>query len=285
MAVQFHVAHSRVVDGVGALAGGPYYCAQGSVWLAYYNCLTPGAWTPLPATSLLKAETDGLAQSGQIDAASNIAHAKVWLFSGRNDTTLTRDVVQALADFYALYKVKATLVDDKPAGHGMVTDHAGNACPTTKPPFINNCNFDAAAALLGHLLGPLQERTKPSGTLIRFDQKAFGSAEAGMADDGYVYVPDACKAGGCRVHVVFHGCRQNAETLGERFMREAGYDEWAEANRLIVLYPQTTARYFPLFNPRACWDWWGYSSALYHTRSGPQIRAVKGMIDRLAAPK
>ena len=39
MAVQFHVAHSARVLGVGVIAGGPYYCAQGSLRIAYYNCL------------------------------------------------------------------------------------------------------------------------------------------------------------------------------------------------------------------------------------------------------
>jgi hypothetical protein len=57
-----------------------------------------------------------------------------------------------------------------------------------------------------------------------------------------------------------------------------------------VLYPQTVAREswetldgLPVFvyNPRGCWDWWGYTGPLYHTRSGPQIRAVKAMLDRL----
>ena len=37
MAVQFHVAHSSVVAGVGALAAGPYYCARGSLWAASYD--------------------------------------------------------------------------------------------------------------------------------------------------------------------------------------------------------------------------------------------------------
>src|SRR5512143_408122 len=31
MAVQFHVAHSRLIHGAAIFAAGPYYCAQGSV--------------------------------------------------------------------------------------------------------------------------------------------------------------------------------------------------------------------------------------------------------------
>ncbi|HET9044902.1 MAG TPA: hypothetical protein VFN70_17220, partial [Burkholderiales bacterium] len=92
----------------------------------------------------------------------------------------------------------------------------------------------------------------------------------------------------------FHGCRQSVEAIGERFVREAGYNRWADTNRLIVLYPQTISRngwgmaglrWSFVFNPRGCWDWWGYTGNQYMTRSGPQIAAVKAMVDRLAAPR
>ena len=35
------------------------------------------------------------------------------------------------------------------------------------------------------------------------------------------------------------------------------------------------------FNPNGCWDWWGYGSEEYATRRGPQIVAVKAMVDDL----
>ena len=38
----------------------------------------------------------------------------------------------------------------------MVTEGFGNACATSKSPFINDCDFDAAGALLAHLYGPLK---------------------------------------------------------------------------------------------------------------------------------
>ena len=70
---------------------------------------------------------------------------------------------------------------------------------------------------------------------------------------------------------------------GERYVREAGYNRWADTNALIVLYPQAIKRYSPfVFSPRGCWDWWGYSSANYHTKSAPQLRAVMQMLERLA---
>jgi hypothetical protein len=301
MAVQFHVAHSATVKGAAAVAGGPYYCAQGSLWAAYSNCTTPGAWTPLPPLAVLKTRTDLFAKAGNIDSPSNLAPAKVWLFSGTQDRTVVPAVVQALRDFYGVYKATPVFVGDKPAGHAIVTEDAGNPdCGATQPPYINDCDYDAAGELLKHLLGPLEgpldaRAAKESGRLQLFDQNPFVDGKAAaisMADSGYVYLPKACEAERCRVHVVFHGCRQNAAEVGERFAREAGYNRWADSNRIVVLYPQTLARsgwsfsgWNFVWNPRGCWDWWGYTGAQYATKNGPQIRAVKAMLDRLSAPR
>jgi poly(3-hydroxybutyrate) depolymerase len=301
MAVQFHIAHSSMVRGAGALAAGPYYCAQNSVTTAYFNCMTPGSWTPMPGLEQLKVQTDLFARSGSIDPPANLAGARVWLFSGTNDRTVDRSVVDALRGFYALYGPApdaVVLVSDRPAGHAMVTVSAGGACPVTAPPFINDCDYDAAGELLKHLLGPLEPpAAKETGRIVRFDQRAPAGGDAyaiGLADSGYVYVPRACDNGGCRIHVVFHGCRQNVAAIGERFVRESGYNRWADSNRLVILYPQTIARngwgvsgwrWSYVLNPRGCWDWWGYTGQQYPTKQGPQVRAVKAMVDRLASPR
>jgi predicted esterase len=298
MAVQMHLAHSNRVSGAGALAAGPYYCAQGSLWTASNHCMTPGGWTPLPRLELLKSHTDRFARERLIDPTENLAKARVWLFSGSQDRTVQPAVVDGLGGFYSLYKTKFVLVKDKAAGHAMVTENAGSACGKTEPPFINDCDYDAAGELLRHLLGSLAPpAAKEGGRLISFDQKAFVEDNAhafSMADAGYAYIPRICDTERCRVHVVFHGCRQSAAEVGERFVREAGYNRWADSNRLIVLYPQTIARYglgvsgwrwSYVYNPRACWDWWGYTSSRYATKEGPQIRAVLGMVERLGEPR
>lgn len=269
MAVQMHVAHSAMVKGAGVIAGGPYYCAMGSLWTAYYNCMTPGWWTPLPSASTLKGFAERFAAAKRIDPTANLSAARVWLFTGTNDHTVSPAVVRELAAFYALFGVKAALVADKPAGHAMPTADAGNQdCAVTRDPYINDCDYDAAGELLKHLLGPLKPPAKA------------GAADEGALrefDRGFVYVPKDCEKERCRVHVVFHGCRQS----GERFPREAGYNRWAESNRLIVLYPQVEASFW---NPRGCWDWWGYTDSAYPTKEGAQIRAVRAMLERLSAP-
>jgi len=277
MAVQMHVAHSSRIHGAAALAAGPYYCARGSLWTAWGTCMT-GA----PAVS--KAAAEQYARDGSVDPLGNLAKARVWLFSGTQDRTVVPAVVEALARQYGLFGTKPALVRDRPAGHAMVTDNAGAACSATEPPFINDCDYDAAGELLRHLLGALSAPSDtPGGRMVRFDQREFGGTPAiSMAQEGYTYVPRSCESERCRVHVAFHGCRQGAEAIDERFVREAGYNRWADTNRLIVLYPQAVARYAGwTFNPRGCWDWWGYTGRDYATKDAPQIRAVIGMVERL----
>jgi poly(3-hydroxybutyrate) depolymerase len=287
MAVQMQVAHSSRVSGVGALAAGPYYCAQGSLWSALNNCMTPGTWSPLPENQVLRGHVDRLARERQIDPIGNIAAARVWVFSGLQDRTVLTDVVDALRGFYTSFGANVRFVKDQPAGHAMVTEHGGSPCSATRPPFINDCDYDAAGELLRHLLGNLSAAAeKPGGRLLAFDQREFGGGHAiSMADEGYAYVPRACEREPCRVHVAFHGCRQGTHAIGERFVREAGYNRWADSNRLIVLYPQAIARYLWVYNPRGCWDWWGYTGQRYATKEGPQIRAVLAMVERLGAPR
>jgi hypothetical protein len=269
------------------IAGGPYYCAHGSVLAALYNCMTPGWWTPLPRAATLKSETDALAVAGRIDPVRHLAKARAWLFSGTHDRTVYPEVVEGLRVFYAAYGAQVTLVSDKAAGHGMVTETHGNTCGATEPPFIVDCDYDAAGALLNFLLGKLKApAAKEAGRLIRFDQNAYAGGDAGaisMDAGGFVFVPQQCEKGRCRIHVAFHGCRQGVAEIGERFVHEAGYNRWADTNALIVLYPQAIKRYSAsVWNPRGCWDWWGYTGASYPTQSGLQIRAVKAMLDRLS---
>ena len=126
--------------------------------------------------------------------------------------------------------------------------------------------------------------TVATGSVIAFDQSAFLAQPTahGMGSTGYAYVPDACANGArCKLHVAFHGCLQGASRIGETFVRNAGYNRWADANRIVVLYPQATAS-LQQGNGNGCWDWWGYDDAHYMWREGRQVSAVMRMVDRIA---
>ena len=305
MGVQFHVAHSASVKGVGVLAAGPYYCAGGNEWTAYFNCMTPRAFTPLPALSKLQAATGSLEKAGRIDSTKYLAAAKVWIFSGTRDESVFPEVVSALASYYGHYVNAANVrfVRDRPAGHTMPSADPDvmQACEAIESPYINRCidkgtgaPYDAAGALLAHLMGasPAVSATE-TGTLTDFDQREFvngGPHSISLADAGYVYMPAACRTERCRVHVAFHGCRQYAGLVGTAFVRDAGYNRVA----MLTVSSCCTRRRSPVMGGLSTevsssipgvGDWWGYSGADYHTKAAPQIRAVKAMVDRLGQPR
>ena len=300
MAVQFQIAYSHLVRGAGVIAGGPYDCARGSISRALKNCMAAPPDAQPPTVAEQQARIAEAARAHEIDDPANLATHRAWLFSGANDKTVVPPVVDALAGFYATQMPAGALrhVRHPEAGHAMVsaTDPQPNACPTSETPYINRCTgTDVPGALLTHLLGALQPpAAAPAGVLMAFDQRPFFGGkpiDASMDTAGFVYIPPACRAGGCRVHVAFHGCRQGASAIGRRFVEGAGYNVWADTNRLVILYPQATARFGLalgswrwMLNPKGCWDWWGYTGTDYAARGGAQMQGVKAMVDRLLEP-
>jgi hypothetical protein len=235
--------------------------------------------------------TDNWAATASIDATANLGGQKIWLFSGYNDGVVKTPVVDALYAYYQHYVAAGNIYyqDNLNAAHAQITDGYGQSCNTTGGEFINNCGYDAAGNILQHIYGKLQPRN--TGTLssnpIPFDQSAFYNGDItsiGMATIGYIYVPASCQAQqACRIHVALHGCLQNAETIGDHYYANAGYNQWADTNNIIVLYPQTTATLYGGANPKGCWDWWGYNAANYAQQSGDQIAAIRGMLATLTA--
>jgi poly(3-hydroxybutyrate) depolymerase len=284
MAGQFHVAFSETVMGAGIVAGGPYGCAEGQLATALNRCMQTHSGPPDPAHLLERAEE--FAQEGAIDPLAGLADDRVYIFSGTEDLTVTPAVVDATVAFYraaGVAEADIAYVDDVAAGHAFVTESHGSACPTTASPYINDCDYDQAGALLAHIYGDLDPpSTEPASSMIAFDQSAFlaDPSAHGLDPTGHVYVPPSCAQGAtCRVHVAFHGCQQTDALIGDRFRTATGYDRWADANDLIVLYPQAHRTFL---NPNACWDWWGYDDDRHATRNGRQMAAVRAMLDRLA---
>jgi len=141
---------------------------------------------------------------------------------------------------------------------------------------------DAAGALLQHLYGALHKPTTPEGELRAFAQGPFDAAGS-LSPTGYVYIPKACAAKQrCRLHVALHGCKQGEDFVDREFVLHAGFNGWAESNRLIVLYPQVGRSLALPLNPNGCWDWWGYAGLDYATRDGAQLKAIRAMVRAIA---
>ncbi|WKB52474.1 extracellular catalytic domain type 2 short-chain-length polyhydroxyalkanoate depolymerase [Eleftheria terrae] len=279
MAVQLLVAYSGTFSGAAVIAAGPYDCAEGNVEHASRRCLGHGGEIPVERLAAL---TRARAAAGSIDPLSALARARVYLFSGRRDSVVPTAVTDALQR-YLLHFLPATALryrKDIDSEHGMVTDGHGSACGHKGSPYINDCAFDLAGELLAFLYGPLQPRNEGPlrGRFVSFDQPAW-PRDHGLAPSGRLFVPADCERAGahCRLHLAFHGCGQNVARLGERYVRETGYNRWADTNHIVVLYPQTGAT-----APNGCWDWYGYSGQEHALRSGPQMAAVHGFVERLA---
>ncbi len=242
------------------------------------------AWG-VPNAALLADKAKERAADGEIDATAAVLTDRVYLFSGTNDRTVYPSIVASAAEFYRRLGVpdqNIRFVSDMPAGHAFVTEAAGASCSTSVEPYIVDCDYDQARDLLTHLLGKVADPAPAAqGQYVAFDQRPFGGDRnrSGLADTGVVYIPETCRGGGCRVHVAFHGCSQNRETVGDAFVEQTGFARLADTNRLVVLYPQTVATGS---NPQGCWDWWGYTGGDFLTREAPQIRAVAAMLDRLS---
>jgi poly(3-hydroxybutyrate) depolymerase len=297
MAGQIEVAHSKHVIGAGIVAGGPFACAETAssqlfpywplvLWQntmqAAHACMQVG-WGVPDADALVKRAKE-FAQDGKIDPLSGLVDDKVYLFSGNDDKTVLRPVVEAAKRFYAAAGVpdeSVTLIEEK-GGHAFQTETEGTACGLSDPPFVSDCDYDQAKAILERIYGPLAPPSPgPTGQFLVFDQSVFDKTPPnGLAQEGVVYVPPDCASHpGCRLHIALHGCDQARETVGDAYIKESGFARWADGNRIVVLFPQVTGS---LVNPHGCFDWWGYTGLDYLGKDAPQIAAIWAMAERLA---
>jgi len=107
MTVQFQVAHSSIVKGVGVVAGGPFNCSQADVMRAVASCSCTGEPTvpcAVTATSAdvpsLVADTKKMADTGLVDPAEHLARQRILTVSGAKDTLVPPAIAEQLSAFY-----------------------------------------------------------------------------------------------------------------------------------------------------------------------------------------
>jgi len=325
MAVQLHLAHSSHFVGLGIIAGGPYRCvesfrdaaniAEDAYALnAIYICMTPLTAQTGPRAKRLADLARQTAAAGKIDPIENLAGDRLYIFTGALDPVVNSLVVRSTRDFYLDLGVPAAqikFIDTVPAGHSIITDNIEDSpLAATQPPYINNGGFMQSHDILRHIYGDLKPPFPyPTGQLIRFKQSEFINRDASfasMAEFGYVYVPRAVQQGETArgVHIALHGSQQGYNyvnlvgglpdtafqpAFGNRYMTTTGYNQIADSNNLIVLYPQAAADDGnQAQNPEGSWDWWGYSSPNprhpdYYSKDAVQIRAIYNMLEQLCS--
>lgn len=299
MAQQLHMAYSDTFSAAAIIAGGPFYCAENNVGIALTRCMKPNEGNH-PNVEGLQAITDYFAARGDIAALHNLTNDRVWIFSSIEDSVVYQPVSDSLYAYYAdfLKPNNIRYVNTVHGEHSMPTDDFGYPCDylgasgNPEDHFINNCGYDAAGQLLAYSYKRIKKpkNTILSGRFIQFDQSHYlaDPATHGLAQYGYAYIPEQCEVNAkgkgrkCKLHVALHGCLQSADRIGRTFVDHAGYNDWADRNAIVMLYPQATSS-IEQGNGNGCWDWWGYDDNDYAKRWGNQMVAVKRMIERVSA--
>lgn len=304
MAVQYQIAYSKDISAAAIIAGGPYYCAENNFRNAMGRCTLPKSESEVPSVEYQQKIIKNFADKNLIDDPKNLQDQRIWLFSSKNDKTVYLPVMQYLNNFYNSNikpNNKTEFVISEKAGHAWITTMGKNACETHKVlPHINNCDdLDLAESYLKFFF-PNQvsndkdnpkyntDLQKIKGRFIKFSQKdlqqKYNIQNAEMADEGFAFIPTKCESSesiknvACSVHFVLHGCNQNLEISGDKFIYQTGVWRYADKYNLIVVYPitKTSAK-----NPFGCWDWFGYTGENYATKLAPQLQTFDAISKEL----
>lgn len=292
MAAQLGVAYSGTfTKGFGVFAGGPFDCTRNQSYTSCMYNATPAITTP---------EANMTSWSGtNIDNLSNLATRKFYGWYGGQDYTVGANPMNQLKTEVQAKGITATNTSwntTASAGHTFPTNFAGSgdsSCGSTASPYVSNCTYDGAGAVLQWMYGTLNPPTTGTlgGTLINFDQTEFNGGP-GMDTSAYVYVPAACASGSaCKVHVSLHGCVQSHNNIGMTYVNNTYYNNWADSNNIIVIWPQAipdntsraTADSGSLANSNGCWDWLGWYGNNFDQKGGQQMAAIVAMVNRVTS--
>jgi hypothetical protein len=233
----------------------------------------------------LIAKAKEAAEKRLIDPLSTLSRARIYLFQSRADKVVKPEAETKLKEFFLAFTPPKNLREEfsDTAAHGFLTIDHGNECEKQGLPWIQNCARDGAGEILNHLYGKLKAPSvgRPAkGQLLAFDQTAYAAPEAQMLPEGRIYVPNTCANGAhCRLHIALHGCKMSTSYVQEEFVEMAGYNRWADANDIVILYPQVDKGGK---NPNGCWDWFGYTGPDHALKSGWQIQAIMKMMESIA---
>lgn len=352
LAHQLHVAYSDRIRGAGLVAGGPFGCAAGNTCQAITRCMNV---SEPPATDVLWQKAERLESLGKIATLSNLKQGRVYIARGGHDDTVGAAQTEALLQFYRQAALPPSDIfmacrqgdGCSLAGHALVTPNGPRTCSQHAHPYMNRCADENQPDEILRWVYPAKHPWNPpnahlSGRLIAFEQDQATTVNTRayhLAKVAYLYVPAVCQYQSCPVHIALHGCAQseavlrtndtfiNAHLSGElqennSFVRDAGYNASADANGIIILYPQAEPSGYRIserpifpsskdsllnicatlaaaaspsifgFNPKGCWDWWGYTRQpymgaddIYLTRKAEQMKAIIQMLNRLGQPR
>ncbi len=234
------------------------------------------------------------ASRGKIDDPKNLRRTPVVLFNGRGDEMVYKKVMvethKQLSEYIDADKLSTNF--NTAAGHVWSID--SGRCRCGQCPYgglenlecchVNNCGYDLSGAFMRATYGSrVKPRVAASSQLYWINQWDYwrGGApqNSTVMEWMMAYVPRRCQAspGQCKLHINYHGCVSPGWRPRIMWAQEINLNEYAEANDMIVLYPQAQGSDN---SGEGCWNWEAYvDDADFDTRDGKQL----GMVMRIAA--
>lgn len=258
MADLLYRKYPQAIMGVAIISGGPFNCAS-TFWLPRGLAARTVCSTDISPVVFFGPPRTDLKIFTQQFSSPNVKGDMVFFYYSEIDPIVPMSVTSQLYNLYgsSIPLENIQYVNTIRSGHGMITDRYGESCGSSSVNGINNCGFDLAGEILVGLYGSLRppvESKKES--IVMFDQSQFcDKYEKNMCTFGAVYVPENCRNGSnCKLHIALQGCFRAEEQLqNDAFINYSGFNEWAEANNIIVLYPQVINSSYAI---TGCWDWW-----------------------------
>ena len=216
-----------------------------------------------------------------------------------------KPVSDALRDWYLAFTPAGQIFyrDQLNAGHAQISaacadspDGACNVCAQTGGRFINACPSPASRGALRRRRRrascssmarsgappprPRREGSPSAGAFIPPGAAAapVPPARIAMATPATCMCRRPAAPPACRLHIAFHGCQQDAGSLGHAFATTAGFNEWADAGPHRGALPQARST---LPEPGGQTRWaagtgGGYNDFLCTTRAPAPTPARRG---------
>lgn len=146
------VIFSDHFKGAGILAGGPYDCVNGDVFM-YGTLCTNGDGNIINVETLIQ-RTDTNVKNLKVSNPWFLKQMPIWIFSATGDPTVHHSVVDKTNEYFVKLGSDVEYVNDHPGKHVFPTDLSVNKqnCFDGKQPFIGNCGYDAVGAMWHHIM-------------------------------------------------------------------------------------------------------------------------------------
>ena len=228
---------------------------------------------------------DSQSTAGTIDPKSNLSGQKAYLWSGTSDYTVEQKTMNDLNSEYQHYGVV-----DQVRQHLRRRSRLGVARRRGRLRHDGQPVHDQLQRLrlredVADLLLRLGERAQHRHARRDADQLRPDAVRRRRERPRHERLP--LRAGELRERDSSAGSSSRSTAACRRKPRSArssspspASNKYADTNDLLVLYPYQVSSSTPN-NPNGCWDWWGYETTTYALKSGPQMAAIKKMVDRI----